>query len=1041
MEPSLFSFIWRHSRRQQMGLLVLTVLTFPFLYATLELPKRIVNDAIGAPSERVGLWGWNFSPEGYLVVLCVGFLVAVLLSGLLKMRLNTLKGVLAERLLRRLRYQLISRMMRFPTPYFRTTSQGEMVSMITAESEPMGGLMGDAVAQPVFQAGQMLTIVAFLFMQSVWFGLASIALIPLQAWLIPMLQRQINLLNKDRIQEVRALSAQISETAAGISDLRANGGWRYRLAQVSDRLGHLFEIRKRIYMKKFFMKFLNNLIGHMTPFFFYLIGGLLAIKGEITVGALVAALAAYKDLSAPWKELLTYYNQVQDMSLRWAVMTEKFAPDDMIDAALFDGSPREIPSLRGEITLTDVLVRDSEGKAVLDGLNLTIPKGARVAIQSTSDAERAAFAHLLTRDLLPERGRVTIGSHDLAALHQGVIAARIGHAYSNPYLFDGSLGDNVLMPLRNRPDPQRSPAQLGQVSVDTAQIEAVKSGNSPDPLDADWISPELAGISDEEGLRNWWFQLVEAMGIDGQLFQRTLHTRLQERHRLLEQQITALRPDIERKLEAEGLRDVVFRFVEDRYNPTLTLAENLLFAFPVAPIPEELFTDFEGPFQTLLRAEGLDQEVREISLGWIAMLQRTFGRDHISHPLFQRLGLNEDLWLKISAAADRRKARRILRDEEKALLSALPFLVSEELFAPGLPEAFKARVVALRKPQGDRLLAQSRGVFRRLDSREYGRKLTVLENALFGRVSSFAGAKADAVEDAVAEVLDAHDLRARLALMIYDLPTGLGGALLEPVFRERAAFTRAAIKRPDVLVLDRALASHDADSRQRSRTRLRELLPKTTMIFMEDHFENPDRYDLFVALKDGRVIEQSGGPGAAVDDMPAGAVGKGPSERAPDDTSGDFDRKLSVIRSVDLFTKLDSRNRRLLAFSAQWHPVAEGDAVFRAGDAGDAVFLCLSGRAELRWPDGAIAEEGAVISEILPGRLIGDLAVILEQSRALDLIATEDSMYLRIGASEYRAVIESDPRVAMELLKTVSGHLLSAADALQQERAAKGAID
>ena len=38
--------------------------------------------------------------------------------------------------------------------------------------------------------------------------------------------------------------------------------------------------------------------------------------GEITVGALVAALAAYKDLSNPWKELLAYYNQTQDMALR-----------------------------------------------------------------------------------------------------------------------------------------------------------------------------------------------------------------------------------------------------------------------------------------------------------------------------------------------------------------------------------------------------------------------------------------------------------------------------------------------------------------------------------------------------------------------------------------------------------------------------------------------------------------------------------------------------------------------------------------------------
>ncbi|CAN0589737.1 unnamed protein product, partial [Ectocarpus sp. 12 AP-2014] len=156
----------------------------------------------------------------------------------------------------------------------------------------------------------MLTIVAFLFMQSIWFGFAAIALIPVQAWLIPMLQRQINVLNKDRIVEVRHLSSEIGETAAGISDLRSNGGWRYRSALLTDRLGRIFEIRFKIYQKKFFMKFINNFITQLTPFFFYLVGGYLAIKGQISVGALVAGLAAYKDIAAPWKELLAYYNQV-----------------------------------------------------------------------------------------------------------------------------------------------------------------------------------------------------------------------------------------------------------------------------------------------------------------------------------------------------------------------------------------------------------------------------------------------------------------------------------------------------------------------------------------------------------------------------------------------------------------------------------------------------------------------------------------------------------------------------------------------------------
>ncbi|MCP5089025.1 MAG: ABC transporter ATP-binding protein, partial [Rhodobacteraceae bacterium] len=251
MERSLFSFIWKYSKREQLKLLAVTVLLFPLLYLTLELPKRIINDAISAESQRLLVYGYELDQILFLGILCGTFLLAVLAHGLLKMRINTKKGILAERMLRRFRYQLINRMLRFPQPYFRRTSQGELVSMVTAEAEPLGGMMGDAITQPVFQAGQMLTILAFLFLQSPWFGLAAVALIPIQAWLIPKLQRQINLLNKERIKEVRQLATEIGETAAGASSLRSNGGWRFRLAVITDRLGRLFNIRFQIYQKKF----------------------------------------------------------------------------------------------------------------------------------------------------------------------------------------------------------------------------------------------------------------------------------------------------------------------------------------------------------------------------------------------------------------------------------------------------------------------------------------------------------------------------------------------------------------------------------------------------------------------------------------------------------------------------------------------------------------------------------------------------------------------------------------------------------------------
>ncbi len=246
------------------------------------------------------------------------------------------------------------------------------------------------------------------------------------------------------------------------------------MAKITSQLGRLFEIRFEIYQKKFFMKFLNNMIGHLTPFFFYSVGGYLAIQGEITVGALVAALAAYKDLSSPWSELLTFYNSVQDMSLRWQVVTERFAPQGMIDERLFDGEPTSIPRLDGEIEFRNVTVRDNEGNPVLEDISLTIPPGTRVAIKSARPSERTAFAQLLTRELLPSRGQIIVSGKPLETLHQVTIATRIGYANSRPYLFEGTMGDNLLMPLMIKPqevlwDPDYR---------DRQHAEALRSGSS-----------------------------------------------------------------------------------------------------------------------------------------------------------------------------------------------------------------------------------------------------------------------------------------------------------------------------------------------------------------------------------------------------------------------------------------------------------------------------------------------------------------------------------------------------------------------------------
>jgi ABC-type multidrug transport system fused ATPase/permease subunit len=200
MEPTIHGFVLRHARRETLWVILLTLLSLPIYYVSLDIPKTIMNKAIVGkgmewPTTTLGL---SLDQVGYLFLLCLAFLVSVLANGALKQYINSLKGKLGERLLRRLRYELTSRVLRFPLPHFRKVSSGEVIPMITSEVEPIGGYMGDAFAQPLIQIGTLGTIVLFLFMQNWVMGLAAISLYPLQAYLIPRLQKRVNQLGKQR---------------------------------------------------------------------------------------------------------------------------------------------------------------------------------------------------------------------------------------------------------------------------------------------------------------------------------------------------------------------------------------------------------------------------------------------------------------------------------------------------------------------------------------------------------------------------------------------------------------------------------------------------------------------------------------------------------------------------------------------------------------------------------------------------------------------------------------------------------------------------
>ena len=189
MNRSFFRYVLHHTWRDQLWLFVLTVVGFPLLYVNLELPKRIVNSAIQGKDIPSTFLGFPVDQISYLMALSVLLLTLITVNGVLKYWVNVYSGVVGERTTRRMRHDLYQQVMRFPLPQFKTMSSGEIIPMIVAETEPVGGFIADAFVLPVFQGGLLATYVIFIFMQDFWLGLVAAIIISLINWIFGIILR------------------------------------------------------------------------------------------------------------------------------------------------------------------------------------------------------------------------------------------------------------------------------------------------------------------------------------------------------------------------------------------------------------------------------------------------------------------------------------------------------------------------------------------------------------------------------------------------------------------------------------------------------------------------------------------------------------------------------------------------------------------------------------------------------------------------------------------------------------------------------------
>jgi ABC-type multidrug transport system fused ATPase/permease subunit len=319
LSRSLLGFVLQATWRYQAVLVGVTLASLPFYYLSLEVAKTLINRVLLAETrnapvtlELYGLGVYTAPAREMLLELSFAFLFCVLAYQLLKMAVNIYKGLLTERVVAHLRLTLLA-MADDPAHPKVPVLHGRLMPMVVMEPEPIGGFCGDILSLPAVQGGLLATALVFIFAQDAWLGLAALVLFPLQAWIFPRLVAHRTRLEMERVEQIRTLSEDIeTEIARRLSTPSVTGAAgdalpRLPTAGLKMQIEAIRTNRNAIYVNKFFTYFFLNFAGQLTPFMFYAIGGWFVLDGQVTVGALVAVIAAYRDLTPPWEELLYWW--------------------------------------------------------------------------------------------------------------------------------------------------------------------------------------------------------------------------------------------------------------------------------------------------------------------------------------------------------------------------------------------------------------------------------------------------------------------------------------------------------------------------------------------------------------------------------------------------------------------------------------------------------------------------------------------------------------------------------------------------------------
>jgi ATP-binding cassette subfamily B protein len=339
--------------------------------------------------------------------------------------------------------QVIQHLLKLPLRYFDRRPVGELQTRIAELGNIRNFLTGNALTLlldalfSVIYIGVMLTYSGIL-------TVVSLGVVPLFLGLTvvasPLIRGQLR-----RAAECNASTQSLLvEALSGVQTIKAQNAentvrWRWQ-RQYSTFMAESFRSLLIGVSAGTTGGFINQVSGLLTLW----VGAFLVIKGELTVGQLIAFRIISGYVIGPLINLATSWQSYQGVALSLERLSDVL--DSTPEGSGVDSQQLPLPPIAGDVTFQAVDFSFNEGsQLVVNNVSYHIPAGFFVGIVGRSGSGKSTIMKLLPRLYEPNAGRILIDGYDISKLQIGSVRSQIGIVPQDSLLFDGSVRDNITL--------------------------------------------------------------------------------------------------------------------------------------------------------------------------------------------------------------------------------------------------------------------------------------------------------------------------------------------------------------------------------------------------------------------------------------------------------------------------------------------------------------------------------------------------------------------------------------------------------------------